>query len=1111
MSYKLKLSSVKEGGQNMKKTLLTLLLIGTLYACLGLCVNAEGNSTAYAVPAADASVMTINEVELVDEAVDSATNGWVQDAGYWYYYIDGEYVTQELLEINGVYYYFDGAGKMQTGVFSIWDNETQENYWMLALPGGEVLTTQTGWYQVEEDWYYFKSAGFLAYDEIMIIDGNAYCFDGNGRMAVNCSYGFWNEDTDTYDYVYATESGALACGWYETHWGEICYYDPKTYCMYQDVLFTDPADGNTYYLDENGYLLESGIVIIDGVVYAADKKGVITEKGAATDGWIFADDNWYYCKDGELLKEQFLDYNGARYYFAYNGVMKSDTQFWVYTEDGEYCYYAYKDGKLASEWYVDEVGDKRYFDPVEYYMYIDVLFTDPVDGNMYYIRDNGWLLVSSRFAYGDAVYTADENGVVTEEDIIGEGWIHLEDDWYYFKDGAFLKDQFLELGDFTYYFDDRGIMQTDIFNVWNEDLGEWTMMLALPSGQVVTDHIGWYQYANAWYYFKSVGVIACSEVEVIDGTTYYFDWDGTMYTEGAFDYFDEEEGKWSYGYALESGVVVTDHVGWYQVRNNWYYFADYGRLVVNRLYEVDGAIYFFGWDGKMSVGHFYYDGNYYVASSSGWLYKDTWVQWANQWYYASGDFTLYTSGIYTINGNDYVLNGIGAMYTGPAYLGGKCYFTTEDGILVTTPGWQKANLYWYYVDETGKCYTDKWLGEYYLDESGRMAVGTVWIDDVYYYFDSNGRYVWASEDSFTGWELKDGQWYYHDSYGNPYTGWVEDTYYIEDGRMYYEEYVDIDDSNKLYYIRYDGTVVKDGWYNIPSGWDYDIWIYANADGSLVTDEWKQISGAWYFFDSWGEMVTGYCEIEGKVYLFDTNGCWITPTNGIYTGWQKIGDSWYYFYEDGTMLQDKDSAVINGVTYYFWDSGSLIADYVGYTDNAVYYYDENGIREQLPPGWNYCFDAWYYIESDGTPASGLKYINGAYYYFGYDGYMCSGSILVEEWGGYYFFDDSGRYQPVSTGWYYANESWYYYVNGTPITYGVHYIDGNYYSFYQNGCMTTQDMTGGKFVFSESGLVKNAWYFDGNYWFYADETGRYVSGVQIIDGVTYYFNRAGVWMK
>ena len=124
---------------------------------------------------------------------------------------------------------------------------------------------------------------------------------------------------------------------------------------------------------------------------------------------------------------------------------------------------------------------------------------------------------------------------------------------------------------------------------------------------------------------------------------------------------------------------------------------------------------------------------------------------------------------------------------------------------------------------------------------------------------------------------------------------------------------------------------SNGWVKTEMGWMY------KENGKLVTG-WKQIDGKWYYFESIGVMQTGWKQVSGKWYYLHTDGA-------MRTDWKQIGGKWYYFHTDGAMRTDWKQ--IDGKWYYF------------HTDGA------------MRTGWKQIGDKWYYLYEDGHMAKSEK--------------------------------------------------------------------------------------------------------------------------------------------
>ena len=129
--------------------------------------------------------------------------GWVLEGGTWYYrYPDGSYQRDSWLQVNGIWYLFDGSGRMLTG----WQNKNGLTYyltdsgamhcgWIRAgsqwyylnrlEDGGVEGAMRTGWLVTGGQTYYLKPDGIMA-EGWYQVDGNWYYFyPGVGNKAVN--------------------------------------------------------------------------------------------------------------------------------------------------------------------------------------------------------------------------------------------------------------------------------------------------------------------------------------------------------------------------------------------------------------------------------------------------------------------------------------------------------------------------------------------------------------------------------------------------------------------------------------------------------------------------------------------------------------------------------------------------------------------------------------------------------------------------------------------------------------------------------------------------------------------------------------------------------------
>ncbi|MCR5213171.1 MAG: Ig-like domain-containing protein [Eubacterium sp.] len=147
--------------------------------------------------------------------------------------------------------------------------------------------------------------------------------------------------------------------------------------------------------------------------------------------------------------------------------------------------------------------------------------------------------------------------------------------------------------------------------------------------------------------------------------------------------------------------------------------------------------------------------------------------------------------------------------------------------------------------------------------------------------------------------------------------------------------------------------------------------YKNTGQKVNTsysNEW--VNGKWY--DANG--VSAYSGL--LVWKCNSTGWWIEDTTGWYpvNCWQKIDGYWYYFGSDGYMASNE------------WRDGCWLSS--------------SGAWEYAAAGmWNGDSTGWWFEDTSGWYANNCwQKINGAWYYFGSNGYMVTNKYIDGYWLG-----------------------------------------------------------------------------------------------------------------
>ena len=691
--------------------------------------------------------IVVDAAKEVEQAEDLAKEGAAKDSETSI--VDPYFIDGWLREIDGVYYGVndDGIIYNQLFCFNAGGPMSVDQFYCASEDGSIVISD---WrhceYYGEEYWFYFGEDGQAACGFTQI-DGLMYYF---------------------YDDSYYQE------------------YNPYHYDRYSRSLNRALCTVGVVYNEEND---TSYLTADDGVATAID----------ITEGWLNLDNgDTYYLTDGESVLYDVIEVDGKYYGFAKNGKMFKDTAFLIVKDDdGGVRYHAHEDGHLyANEWAQEGDDWYYYFDGgiPHYGFYL-------INGNYYLFDWRGKMRTNTTYTDHSTgnVYVIGDDGVARLQILDEDGWVKKDGRYYYAENGSYVKNTVKKIGGVYYGFDTDGRMFDDeAFSLerknYNGD-GDHDFIVdryrAKKGGALYTNTWykekvgydeeesysywcyygddakmvkGWKQIDGKWYYFNEDGEMVTG-LEEVNGKTYLFSVGGAMQTG-----WQKIDGSWHY--FAGNGAEVKE---WQKIGGVWYYFDGEGRMLTG-LQKIGGAKYFFGAGGAMQTGWQKIDGRWYYFAGGGAAVK-AWQKLGGAWYYFDEEGKMVT-GLKEVNGKTYFFSAGGAMQTGwqkigsswyyfagggaavKAWqkLGGAWYYFDEEGKMATglkkvngktyffsaggamQTGWQKAGNDWYYFEAGGAAACGKWVGNFYLTESGVMAVNQ-WVDNHKYYVGPNGKWI----------------------------------------------------------------------------------------------------------------------------------------------------------------------------------------------------------------------------------------------------------------------------------------------------------------------------------------------------------------------------------
>ena len=159
------------------------------------------------------------------------------------------------------------------------------------------------------------------------------------------------------------------------------------------------------------------------------------------ESWLKSKQNWYYQKQGQLVKDAWIKDQGSWYFMDDEGVMFNQT--WLH-QGGSWYAFKSSGAMISSDWLYD-------------------------NGSWYYLKDSGSMAT---------------------------GWLKDNGSWYYLNNSGSMATGWLKDNGSWYYLKNSGSMATG----WVKDSGSWYYLK--NSGSMAT---GWVKDNGKWYYLASSG------------------------------------------------------------------------------------------------------------------------------------------------------------------------------------------------------------------------------------------------------------------------------------------------------------------------------------------------------------------------------------------------------------------------------------------------------------------------------------------------------------------------------------------------------------------------------------------------------------------------------
>ena len=567
----------------------------------------------------------------------------------------------------------------------------------------------------------------------------------------------------------------------------------------------------------------------------------------------------------------------------------------------------------------------------------------------------------------------------------------------------------------------------------------------------------YYSDQNGEWHYRDANGNDLTGPQTIDGVQVYFDKENGIQAKGVFAKDPNNAKKLNFydkdsGALLKNQFIVTYSNDTKQYER--YYLDDNGNPVYGEYRINRRSVYFDDKSGTQIIDRFAPNGHFYDQD---------------------GVFVnLGTNRFVEIKGKWYYLNNSGQIIKGSHIINGAQVYFDENGIQIKGD-FDKENRY--YDEHTGKLVTNRFVTvkdkNYFIGLKGTPVKGATLIDGKEYYFDNktgaqvkgdfggNGKYYDTSTGALvTNRYVKvDKYWYYVDAEGKPLKG----SHTINNVPVYFDSYygrqVKGDFGNDGYYYDKDSgariTLEKNRYHNINNHW-----YYVGSNGKILKGD-HVINGVQVHFDKvFGiQAKDDFVDEDGINVFYDNFVVFGTPvkyydkdTGELVKGrYFTTRGKWFYADKQGNIL--KGAHTIDGVPVYFDDH--LGTQFKNVVKNGHYYDKDTGEQKEVPRNqFVHVDNGLFYYDKDGKPLSDSQTINGVTYSFYEDGQARRGTF--GPYGSGPFYDKVTGAAVREKGFHQVGPQWYYTdENGNKLL-GLQKIDGKLY--YLDNTWSVSSVTG-----------------------------------------------------